>query len=194
MERTLVLIKPDGVGRGLTGEVVTRFERAGFRIAGMKMVTPSRAQVELFYPTNDVWFVRVGERSAKTFRESGMSVEEKFGTADAAKIGRMIKDWIVRFMTSGSVVAMVLEGDRAVENARRLVGETIPIKALPGTIRGDFSIDSVILGNSTNRPMVNVVHASESVDEAKREIGVWFKEAELFEYRRETEDIFYRVW
>lgn len=194
LERTLVLVKPDGMQRRLVGEVISRFERAGLKIVGIKLLNPTKAQVELFYPTDEAWFKQAGERSTKTFRETGMNIKEKFETEDPVEIGKMIKRWIVRFMTSGKIVALVLEGNKAVENVRKMIGETTPTKALPGTIRGDFSIDNVIQGNISNRPMTNVVHASENLDEAKREMAVWFKNEELFDYKRDNEDVFYKVW
>jgi len=194
MERTFVMIKPDGVQRGLVGEVIRRFERAGLKIVALKMVWPSEELIEKNYPSTEEWFRKVGERSIKTFKENNMDIKEKFGTEDPIEIGKTIKKWIVRFMTSSPVVAMVIEGNKAVEHVRRLVGETDPLKAVPGSIRGDFSMDNVTLGNTMERPAVNIVHASGSVEEAEREIRLWFKEDEIFKYKRVDEEVFFKKW
>ncbi len=171
-----------------------RFERSGLKMVGLKMLKPTRNLVEKNYPDTKEWYEKVGGRSISTFKEMGVDIRAKFGSDDAEKIGRQIKEWIIRFMTSGKVVAMVLEGNKAVDNVRRLVGETNPMKATPGSIRSDFSIDDVQLGNATNRPIVNVVHASGSVGEAKSEISNWFTDNELFDYKMGNEDVFYKVW
>ena len=194
MERTLAVIKTDGVQRKLVGEVIRRFEMSGLKIAGIKLLKPSKELVAQNYPDSDEWYRRVGERSINTFKEMGVSIKGKFGTEDPIAIGKAIKGWIIRFMTSGKVVAMVLEGNRAVDNVRRIVGETDPIKAMPGTIRGDFSIDTVAFGNANNRPITNVVHASGSTEEAKKEIALWFKESEIFEYKTDSDEVFCKEW
>ncbi len=194
MERTFVLVKTDGVKRKLVGEVISRLERSGLKLVALKLIKPSIEMVAKNYPDTDEWYRKVGERSTNTFKAMGMDPKQKFGTADPIQIGKQVKSWILRFMTSGKVIAMVWEGNRAVDHVRRLMGETDPIKATAGTIRGDFSIDDVALGNFTNRPIVNVIHGSGSVDEAKKEISIWFSEKEIFSYRRDTENIFYEEW
>ncbi len=194
MERTLAVVKTDGVQRHLIGQVISRFEQSGFKVVGLKMLKPPKDLVLKNYPDTKEWYEKVGGRSISTFKEMGVDVKSKFGTENPEAIGKKVKEWIVRFMTSGKVVAIVLEGNRAAENVRRIVGETNPIKAMAGTIRGDFSIDDTQLGNSKNRPIVNVVHASGSAEEAKTEIPLWFKPEEIFEYKRDNEGVFYEVW
>lgn len=194
MERTLVLVKPDGVQRSLIGEVIGRFERAGFKIVALKMLKPSKDLASRNYPDSDDWYRKVGERSINTFKSVGVDIVKKFGTNEPVQIGRMIKEWLVRFLSSDRVVAMVLEANKAALNARKLVGETDPIKALAGSIRADFSIDDVINGNTLNRPMVNIVHASGNAEEAAEEIKVWFSDKEMLNYRRDSADVFYKEW
>lgn len=189
-ERTFVMIKPDGVRRGLIGECMKRFERCGLKIVALKMVKPTPQQIEKHYPDKEEWFRKVGERTIKSFG----NLEEKFGTDDPIKIGKIIKKWIVRFLSSGPVVVMVIEGNKAIDHVRRICGETNPLKAGPGSIRGDFSIDSVELGNTTNRPIVNVIHASGDAKEAENEINLWFKPEEILEYKKCDEDVFYKKW
>lgn len=194
VERTLVLVKADGVQRRLVGEVISRFERSGLKVVGLKLLKPSAGLVSKNYPDSDDWYKKVGGRSLDTFKAAGEDPEKIFGTRDPVAIGKTVKSWIIRFMTSGRVVAVALEGNRAVDHVRRLVGETDPIKAAAGTIRGDLSIDDTMLGNLTHRLVVNLVHASGDVEEAKREVSNWFTDKELFEYKRDNEDVFYRVW
>ncbi len=194
MERTLVLIKPDGVQRGLVGEAIGRFERAGFKIVALKMLKPSKELASRNYPDSEEWYRKVGERSTETFKSMGTDVKAKFGTDDPIAIGRIVKGWIVRFLSSSKVVAMVLEANNAAAHARKIVGETNPIKAIAGSIRADFSIDDVINGNALNRPVLNVVHASGSAQEAADEIKLWFTEKEMLAYERDDEQVFYKSW
>lgn len=194
MDRTFVVVKPDGVKRGLIGECVGRLEKAGLKLVAMKMVQPTAELVIKHYPSSDVWFRKVGDRSIKTFKENSMDVKAKFGTEDAIEIGKIIKSWIVKFWTSGPVVAMIWEGNRAIDQVRRLVGETDPILAMPGSIRGDFSIDNVINGNRLGRPIANVIHASGDAGEAKNEIALWFTDKEVMDYKRYDEEAFYKQW
>lgn len=194
MERTLVLVKPDGVQRSLIGEVISRFEHAGFKIVALKMLKPSKDLASRNYPDTDDWYRKVGERSINTFKSVGVDIVKKFGTDEPVQIGRIIKGWLVRFLSSDKVVAMVLEGNKASQHSRRLVGETDPIKAMAGSIRGGFSVDDVINGNTLNRPMANIVHASGSAEEAAEEIKVWFSDKEMLDYRRDNEDVFYKEW
>ncbi len=194
MERTLVLVKPDGVQRNLIGKVISRFEHAGLKIVALKMLKPSKELAAKNYPDSNEWYTKVGERSIGTFKSMGIDVKKKFGTDEPVQIGKTIKGWLVRFLSSGNVVAMVLEGNNAAAHVRRLVGETDPLKASTGSIRGDFSIDDVILGNTLNRPIVNVVHASGNSQEAVGEIKIWFTEKEMLSYVVDTDKVYYKEW
>ncbi len=144
MERTFVMVKPDGVHRGLVGEVIKRLERKGLKIVAMKMLKIDRALAEKHY----------AEHKGKPFFDS-----------------------LISYITSGPVVAMVIEGKEAIKVVRKLVGATNPIEADPGTIRGDFGLD---IGR-------NVVHASDSAESAKREISLFFSDEEILDYERSDE-------
>ncbi len=144
MERTLVLVKPDGVHRGLVGEVITRMERKGLKLVAARMLQPDAQLVETHYV----------EHEGKPFYRP-----------------------LVDFLTSGPVMAMVVEGKGAIAVVRNVVGTTNPATAPPGTIRGD-------LGLQVSR---NVVHASDSPASAEREIGLWFPEGGMMEYERTDE-------
>ncbi|MCM8808014.1 MAG: nucleoside-diphosphate kinase [Candidatus Omnitrophica bacterium] len=189
LERTFVMIKPDGVKRGLIGEIIQRFEKCGLKIVGMKMVMASKEQVEDFYPKTKEWFISIGEKTTKAYNEANLSIEETFGTKDLEKIGKIIKSWLINFITSGPIVVMVIEGNHAVEKVRNIVGYTDPLKAMPGTIRGDLTSDSIALGNIMARAVVNLIHASSSQKEAEHEISVFFKKSELMSYKKCDEEI-----
>jgi nucleoside-diphosphate kinase len=132
LESTLVLIKPDGVERKLIGEIISRFEKKGFKIIDMKMMTMSKTLAEAHY---------------------------------AEHVGKPYYDRLISYITSGPIIAMVLEGENAVQNVRNMVGKTDPLEAVPGSIRGDFALNTT----------VNVIHASDSIENAEKEIKRFFK-------------------
>lgn len=179
IERTLVILKPDAVRRGLVGEIISRFERAGLKIVAMKMVWARPEDVERFYPSSDEWYSSAGSKLLRSYRELGIDPKSRLGTDDPVELGKLIKRRLVEYMTSGPIVVMVLAGNRAVEVVRKLVGPTAPHSAPPGTIRGDFSIDSPDLAAEEGRVVFNLVHASDSVQEAEREIAFWFRREEI---------------
>jgi len=146
-ERTLLFVKPDGVMRGLMGEIVGRIERKGLLIAAMKLLKLNKVQAERFY--------------------------------DAHR-GKPFFAALVEHVTSGPILAMVVEGPEAISVVRRLIGETSSFKAEPGTIRGDFGISIT----------KNVVHASDSVENAEREISFFFKKPEILRWEKPTEKKF----
>ncbi|MCS7235003.1 MAG: nucleoside-diphosphate kinase [Armatimonadota bacterium] len=186
-ERTLVLVKPDGVQRGLVGEILARFERAGLKLVGLKMVRASRELLERHYPADEGFLRTIGGKTKEAFEAYGLDVRDRMGTDDPLEVGRQVREWLVEFMASGPVVAAVVEGVHAVSAVRKLVGKTLPIFAEPGTIRGDWSTDSPTLANLERRPVRNLVHASGSLEEAEYEVRLWFREDEIHAYRRADE-------
>ncbi len=187
-ERTLVIIKPDGVQRGLIGDIITRFERTGLKFIGFKFIVPTREQCLTHYNKDEEWFLRKGKRTIEDLTAQGLPVEK-----EAIEYGRGIIDTIVKFMTAGPVLAMVIEGNQSVAIVSKLVGSTEPATSDVGTIRGDYTVDSY--GHSTyqNRAVRNLIHQSESPEEAEREIKVWFEEKELIAYKTAQERILYDV-
>ncbi len=175
MERTLIILKPDAVQRGLMGEILSRFERAGLKAVGMKMVVPSEELVKQHYVDDLVPIV--GKKTKVDWEAYGIEHTE---TAD--EIGRMIVDGTRNFMRSGPVLAVVLEADHAVEIVRKMVGSTGPKDSAPGTIRGDYAHLSLGQASIYKKGAANLIHASGTVDEAKHEIDLWFNKDELFEY------------
>jgi len=174
MERTLVLIKPDAFKRGLVGEIISRFERVGLTLEGMKILNATIEMVEKHYPDDKNWIRSVGKKTIDTYEKYNLNIIEDLGTNDALKIGQLVRKWLIQHLTSGPVLVLILSGNHAVEMVRKIVGNTVPLFAELGTIRGDFSIDSPDLSAREKRVLQNLVHASETVEEAKREISIWF--------------------
>jgi len=179
----LLLIKPDGVLRGLCGRILSRLEDAGLALAGLKMIQVTREQAELHYQDDPDWVANLGRKTLRTYAKQGKDPREELGTTDELEIGKMIREWLVSYVTSGPTVACVLQGAHAVEVVRKMAGETMPNEAAPGTIRGDFSTVSAIAANAMRTAVKNLIHASSDPAEAKREIAAWFSETELCTYR-----------
>lgn len=190
-EKTVILIKPDGVKRGLMGEIISRFEKRGLKIVAIKMVWPTREHIDRHYPESGEWLNNVGSRTLAFFREHNIDAREHLGTEEAVEIGKKIKGWLGDYLTQGPVVAMVIEGMHAISVVRKLVGSTYPVEAMPGTIRGDFSIDTPAFANTEKRVVKNVVHASGDFQEAGHEIEHWFSPEEIHSYKRSDEDIMF---
>ncbi|MFA5173080.1 MAG: nucleoside-diphosphate kinase [Candidatus Paceibacterota bacterium] len=187
-EKTLVLLKPDAVKRGITGEIISRFEKAGLKIIGMKMIWVDDELVKKHYPSDrEEFLIGMGRKTLETYTKYGKDPNEGLGTMDPKEIGLMVNKWNVDFLSSGPVLAIVLEGYHAIDNVRRLAGFTIPSAAVPGTIRGDYAHDSNDIANGARRSVRNIVHASGNPEEAKYEIELWFHEDELYDYRRADE-------
>lgn len=190
-QQTLVLVKPDGVMRGLVGEVLTRVERRGLKVVALKMVAVDRAHLEKHFPTDETWVGRLGDKGLKTFAEYDLDVKEHMGTDDRMEIGKKVKESLFSYMTSGPIVAMVIEGLHAIDMVRKVAGHTLPVFAEMGTVRGDFSVDSPAIANVENRAIHNIMHASETPEEAKNEIGLWFRPEEIHSYKRADQDIMF---
>ena len=181
-ELTFLMIKPDSVQRGLIGEILQRIERAGLKIIGLKMVYATRQEVDTFYPQDEKWIARLGEKTLATYQKYDYDPVKELGTNKPEEIGQVVREWLLDYMTSGPVVPMVIKGIHAVDKVRRLAGDTMPVNAGFGTIRGDFSADSAAAANRDKRAVFNLIHASETREEAKKEIKHWFNEDELGDY------------
>lgn len=188
-ERTLVFLKPDGVRRGLIGEIVGRFERIGLTVVGLKMMQAAPGLLERHYPSDEGFLRTLGGKTREAFEAAGLDVRAETGTDDPLVIGRQVRQWLIDFVASGPVAAVVLQGTQAIAVTRKLVGDTLPFRAAPGTIRGDLSADSPTVANVQKRPVRNLVHASGSQEEAAFEIGLWFSPHELYDYRRVDEEL-----
>lgn len=175
IEKTLVLIKHDGVERGLVGEIIRRLERTGLMLIAMKMLHANEELSKNHYHVTKEWASNLFNKTKEAYEKQG----KKFGFKDPIEYGKLIQSWNVKFLREGRVVALVLEGPHAVEIVRKIVGHTEPRQANPGTIRGDFVYESYNLADSEKRNVRNLVHASGDVDEAKREISLWFSDEEI---------------
>lgn len=187
IDRTLVLLKPDAVQRALIGEITSRFEKAGFKIIGLKLINASKETAGQHYADDEAWLVSVGEKTKKSYEAKGVQVKET-----PKEIGQKVRQQLMSFISSSPTVALVLEGHSVIEKVRVMVGDTAPNKAMPGTIRGDLSFDSYGLADASGRPIQNLIHASDSKENAEREIKIWFSDKELYPYQRVDEALLYR--
>lgn len=190
-EKTLVLIKPDGVKRGLTGEVMNRIEKRGLKIVALKMIWATKEQLSDHFPKGDEWMGKLGDKGLKTFNEYNLDPIQVMGTSDRLEIGKIVKESLFEYMTSGPIVAMVIQGIHSIDMVRKLAGNTLPVFADMGTIRGDYSVDSPTVANAEKRAIHNIMHASETIEEAANEIGLWFSPEDIHSYKRAEEDIMF---
>ncbi|MCA9366264.1 nucleoside-diphosphate kinase [Candidatus Kaiserbacteria bacterium] len=187
-EQSLVLLKPDTVQRSLVGELIKRFEQTGLKIVAMKMVYATEEQLLAHYNKDDEWYQRKGEGIVKDMEAHTIPVEK-----EAIEYGKDIVRNLVKYMMAAPLVAMVMEGNQAVAVVSKIVGTTEPSTSDVGTIRGDYTVDSYAHATLENRGVRNLVHQSESVDEAQREIPLWFTPAEVLKYVTAQERIMYDV-
>jgi nucleoside-diphosphate kinase len=188
-ERTLVIIKPDGVQRSLIGEITKRFERVGLKLAGLKMAVPQPDLVEDHYLLDPNWKRIVGEKAIESYEADG----ETPPSDDPEELGEKVLTGLKSYMSSGPVVVMVWKGAHAVKLVRKLVGSTEPLSSDVGTIRGDFVLDSYKMSDTDGRSVRNLIHASGSVEEAEQEINLWLSEDEIINYELVQEKILYDV-
>ena len=188
-EKTLVIIKPDGVQRALIGEIIERYERIGLKLVGLKMLVPGAKHIEKHYTLDPNWLRVTGEKTVESYKKKGL----KPPSEDPLEITKVVLANLIKFMTSGPVVAMVWQGAHAVKIARKITGGTEPLTSDIGTIRGDFVLDSYQISDIDGRAGRNLIHASGSVEEAEAEIAHWFGPEEILSYRIIQEQIMYDV-
>ncbi|OGG63012.1 nucleoside-diphosphate kinase [Candidatus Kaiserbacteria bacterium RIFCSPHIGHO2_02_FULL_59_21] len=187
-EKTFVLVKPDGVRKGLIGEVIKRFEQRDLKIVALEMFMPTRNLIDEHYPKAEEWVERLGTKTLSTYEKYGIDAKKELGTDDAKKIGAMVREWLLDYMTSAPLVRMAVQGTHAVDVVRKIAGPTLPYVADMGTIRGDFSIDSPAIANSEKRAVMNILHCSETPQEAEHEIKHWFGTSHMHDYKRHGVD------
>lgn len=171
-ERTLVLIKPDGVERRIVGEIISRIERTGLKLIAVKMTLADDSILNEHYRLDENWALELMTKSLTAAEKEG----REFPYKNHMEFGGAIQERLKSFMKEGPIVAMVFEGVHSVEIVRKLVGHTEPRQAVPGTIRGDFVVDSYKLADGSDRAVRNLIHASSDVGEAEREIKLWFSD------------------
>lgn len=165
-EQTLIVIKPDGVQRNLVGEIIRRYEQGGLRVVAMKMLNISETLIKKHYPEKEEYLLSLADKGKKAGDPSALK--------DPHGYGMMIVTGMRKYMTSGPVVAMILEGDNAIKRCREITGYTDPSAAEKGTIRGDLGQDTILKANKERRPVKNLIHASGNKEEAEAEIKLWF--------------------
>ena len=188
-ERTLVIIKPDGIQRSLTGEIIKRYERIGLKLVAIKMLVPSVEQIEKHYTLDPNWRRITGEKTINSYKSKGL----KPPSEDPLEITAVILKNLKTYMTSGPVIAMIWQGAHAVQIVRKITGGTEPLSSDVGSIRGDFVLDSYMMTDADGRSIRNLIHASGTVKEAEDEIRHWFKPEEIISYRLVQEQILYDV-
>jgi len=188
-ERTLVVVKPDGIQRALFGEIMRRYERIGLKLVALKMFVPSESMIEKHYLLDSNWKKNVGEKSIESYKKKG----EAPPSNDPIEVANLVIERLKEYMSSGPVIAMVWEGAHAVELVRKITGGTEPRSASVGTIRGDFVLDSYQMADTDGRAIRNLIHASGSVGEAQKEIPLWFKPKEIVNYSVPHEATLYDV-
>lgn len=189
-EKTVLIIKPDGVKRGLVGEIISRVERRGLKVIALEMIQATKDQIDEHYPKDDAWLKRIGEKTLKNYATYGLD-PKTLGTSDLKQVGLTVRGWLIEYLTSGPMVKMVVKGIHAIAMVRKLVGKSLPSEAEMGTIRGDFSVDDATAANRDQRAIRNLVHASETEEESDHEIHFWFAADDICDYKRAEEDIMF---
>ncbi len=184
MEKTIILVKHDGVQRGLVGEIIKRFEQRGLKIAGLKMVKPTAEIAEKQYRMTEAWVKKLAGNTRKAAKEKGIELKET-----DKEIAERVRGWLKKYLMEGPIVAICFEGFHAIEVGRKIVGHVEARQAENGTIRGDYTVESYEIADAKKRAIRNLVHASGNKEEAEAEVNLWFKPEELFEYKRKEWEV-----
>ncbi|HSX00731.1 MAG TPA: nucleoside-diphosphate kinase [Candidatus Saccharimonas sp.] len=185
-ERSLVLIKPDAVARHLVGELITRFERKGLKLAAMKLIWPTEEMTERHYTDSEEWYIETGTRTYDAYMEKGITPP-----AQPRELAVDVRRKLMDALTAGPVVALVLEGAHVIEVVRKMRGHTSPLKAEVGTIGFDYSLESYAVSDAAGWAIKNIVHGSDSKENAEREIAIWFKPEEVVNYETVITEVAY---
>jgi len=190
-ERTLVIIKPDGVQRSLIGEIIKRYERAGLKLVGLKITVAGLEMAEKHYYDvgGEEWLEEVGRKARAAYEKKGLESPYKTNREN----GMAVLKSNAKYLASGPVIAMIWQGAHAVGLVRKITGATEPLSSDVGTIRGDFTLDSYAMADRDSRSVRNLIHASGTVPEAEKEIPNWFREDEIVKYTHIQEKILYDV-
>jgi nucleoside-diphosphate kinase len=187
-ERTLVLIKPDVLQRQLVGEILTRFERKGIKMTAIKMLNATKEQVGEHYIDEESYLIETGEKAKKGAIARG----EDVSNWNSLERGKKIRQQNINYLTCGPIIAIVFEGFGVITQVRKILGSASPAEGDIGTIRDDYSIDTYALADYIDRSTMTMLHASDSVENAERELKIWFKESEICNnYETGVEKIFY---
>jgi len=178
-QQTLVLIKPDGVQKQLIGEIIKRFEESNLKVCALKMVWPDEKLAEKHYPLDEEWAKQTFKKTKKVAEIENSQLEH----SNHLDFGKTLQTRLIKYLIESPIIAITLKGPNAISTIRELIGSTEPLRAHPKTIRGKFaSGESYKIADLEKRPVRNLVHASDSIENAKREISVWFKDDEVHDY------------
>jgi len=190
IEKTLIIIKPDAVKRGLVGVIFETFENIGLKLMAAKMVKPDAEVIKNHYPGTPEWIAEMGEKTISSFKQSNMDVKTIMGIDNPAKLGQFVYDRLIKYWQEGPIIVMVWQGPHVIEIARKIRGHTIPYLAQTGSIHASYSFDSSVLSVSLNRVVKTFIHASGSIDEANREIKYWFGTLDFKGYERDVDKLY----
>ncbi len=178
-EQTLVLIKPDGIQKQLIGEIIKRFEESNLKICALKMTWPDEELARKHYPLEEEWARQTFEKTKKAAEIENRQLKY----SDHLEFGKMLQKRLIAFITESPVIAMAIKGPNAISSIRKIIGLTEPFRAHPKTIRGQFaSEESYKIAEAEDRSIRNLLHASDSLETAKKEIKLWFKDDEVHDY------------
>lgn len=186
VERSLVIVKPDGVQRGLIGEFISRFEKKGLKITAMKMVWPTEELARKHYDQPKHAAIALGKKTLAAYKEKGIDLGKT-----PLEIAKDIQKRLVHYMSGGPVVVMIIEGPHAIESVRKIRGGTNPLSADIGSITADYAMDSYFVADEDERAVRNLAHASGSTEEAETEIKIWFNPSEIHYYRLAIDEVLY---
>jgi len=192
IEQTLIIIKPDGVQRGLIGTIFETLENIGLKLITAKMVKPDKQVIKGHYPGTKEWITEMGHKTLQSFKQSKIDVKKVQGTDDPFQLGSFIYERLIKYWQEGPIVVSVWEGPHAVTVGRKIRGHTIPSLADPGTIHSSFSYDSSVLSGKLDRVVKTFIHASGDKEEAKREIKYWFGTTKFKNYQRDIDKLHLR--
>lgn len=190
-EKTLVIIKPDGVQRSLIGEIIKRYERTGLKLLALKFLIPTEELATKHYYDvgGEAWLEEVGRKANAAYEKKGMKSPFKTFKEN----GWAILKSNARYMSSGPVVAMIWQGNQAVALVRKITGGTEPLNSDIGTIRGDFTLDTYMMADLDQRSIRNLIHASGTPEEAEKEIKIWFSPEDIIRYRLMQDKVLYDI-
>lgn len=187
-QQTFVIIKPDGVQRGLIGKIISRFEDTGLKMVASKMIMADEVRLTTHYGKPDSWCLEKGEKVVAKLIENNLPV-----TKEAIEYGKDIVRALIKYMSCSPVLCMVWEGNEAVAVVRKIVGSTEPITSNVGTIRGDYAPDSYNIANIGGRAVRNLIHCTEFPHETEGEINIWFAPEEIIPYISVHDRILYDI-
>jgi len=188
-EKTLVIIKPDGVQRSLVGEIIKRYEQMGLKLVALKIMIADEKHIEKHYTLDPNWRTVTGKKTIDSYRKKGF----KPPSEDPLEITAAILKNLKKYISAGPIIVIVWQGAHAVEVVRKITGGTEPLTSDVGTIRGDYVLDSYAISDTDGRAVRNLIHASGSVKEAEMEIKHWFDKNELLKYNLVQDKILYDV-